>query len=131
MLLKKLCFTALCLACMSIADAEPSAAFNTCLDESDGSTLSSMDCLHAEYDRQDKLLNEYYQTAMHNMDSEQKKLLRSAQRSWIDFRDKNCEVESSLAGGQIASLFYSECLMTLTSDRVEQLEAISKAMIGE
>ena len=49
-------------------------------------------------------------------------MLRDAQRAWITFRDKACEVESTIArGGSMQPLLYSSCLERETRARTESL----------
>lgn len=49
-------------------------------------------------------------------------LLRDAQRAWITFRDKACEVESTIVrGGSMQPLVYSSCLERETRARTESL----------
>ena len=49
-------------------------------------------------------------------------LLRDAQRAWITFRDKACEVESTMfRGGSMQPLIYATCLERETRARTESL----------
>ncbi|MEH6361832.1 MAG: lysozyme inhibitor LprI family protein, partial [Amylibacter sp.] len=52
-------------------------------------------------------------------------ILRDAQRAWITFRDKNCEVETlAYRGGTIVPLIIATCLESMTRVRSEQLRMI-------
>jgi uncharacterized protein YecT (DUF1311 family) len=52
-------------------------------------------------------------------------MLRDAQRAWIKFRDKNCEVETlAFRGGTIVPLIRATCLEEMTRARSEQLRRI-------
>lgn len=52
-------------------------------------------------------------------------MLRDAQRAWITFRDKNCEVETlAYRGGSIVPLIHTTCLEGMTRARSEQLRMV-------
>ncbi len=51
--------------------------------------------------------------------------LRDAQRAWITFRDKACEVEGyAMRGGSAEPLLVNSCLAGLTRERTAQLLAL-------
>ena len=51
--------------------------------------------------------------------------LRDAQRAWITFRDKACEVEGyAMRGGSAEPLLVNGCLAGLTRERAAQLLAL-------
>ena len=57
-------------------------------------------------------------------DAEILKRLVAAERAWIDFRDKDCALQSTSAlGGTGESTAFSDCRYVLTKARVEALEA--------
>ena len=57
-------------------------------------------------------------------DAEILKRLVVAERAWIDFRDKNCSLQStSMLGGTGESNVYGTCLYAMTKARVQALEA--------
>ncbi len=89
-------------------------------------------CAYQSYLRADEDLNLAYGLAMEaarEMDRYLKdgdvpaaKLLKEAQRAWITFRDKACEVESTLfRGGSMQPLIHSSCLERETRNRTEAL----------
>ena len=52
--------------------------------------------------------------------------LRDAQRAWIAFRDKACEVEGmQYEGGSIRPMIVASCLARLTGQRAEDLRALA------
>ncbi len=95
------------------------------MDKSGGVTIEMMDCTDAELKRQDVRLNEAYKTII-KMDNnpENKKELQAVQRTWIRFRDLNCELYPiTYAGNLDLSIVGStECKMNVTADRVKALE---------
>lgn len=61
-------------------------------------------------------------------DVEIAKRLVAAERAWIDFRDKECNLQStSMLNGTGESNVYGECLYTMTKARVKALEAYRSA----
>ncbi len=93
-----------------------------------GETQPEMNaCAHQDYEKADKALNEAYAAvvAIHKNDNEAIGLLKSAQRSWIKFRDAECEFETiDSKGGSIRPLLRSQCLTGLTEARTRQLRKI-------
>ncbi len=57
-------------------------------------------------------------------DGEILKRLVAAERAWIDFRDKDCNLQStSMLGGTGEPIAYGDCLYSMTKARVKALEA--------
>ena len=56
------------------------------------------------------------------------KRLVAAERAWIDFRDKDCELQSvSMLGGTGEPVGFSDCRYAMTKARVVALEAVRRA----
>ncbi len=86
----------------------------------DGSMVEMRKCAQDKYVKADKDLNQTYQRLMANLnnDSARKQRLITAQRSWIDFRDKSCNYEASEAlGGSLEGLLLTQCLTRVTEQR--------------
>lgn len=101
-----------------------SATFQTCLDKSGGVTLEMRECISAEYERQDQLLNRNYQALMADLTPERKKQLQSAQRLWIQYRDANCQFYADPDGGTMAAIAAADCGLQMTADRVRELAGL-------
>lgn len=81
-------------------------------------------CAGQDYQKADKELNAIYKQLFGKYDDANKKLLQTAQRAWMDFRDKECAYETNLTiGGTIHSTMVTNCDTTLTLDRIKQLKA--------
>jgi len=118
---------ALCLAVTAPALAQD-------IDCDDATTQFEMNiCAHQSYLHADEALNQAYAQAMaaaksrdeylSDGDVPAELLLRDAQRAWIAFRDKACELESTIVrGGSMQPLVYSGCLERETRNRTEALE---------
>jgi uncharacterized protein YecT (DUF1311 family) len=98
--------------------------------------LTQMDmnaCASRAYASADAQLNHVWKSAIRaaklrdeylpNGDTPSEELLRTAQRSWITFRDQACLAESTVVrGGSIQPLMQYVCLERLTLNRIESLE---------
>jgi len=92
-------------------------------------------CAHDDWEAADAELNAAYQRAMTLVkgwdadlpEAEQggAEALRQAQRAWITFRDKACEVEGfPMKGGSAEPLLVFGCLRQLTEERTAQLDGL-------
>jgi uncharacterized protein YecT (DUF1311 family) len=64
-----------------------SPEYATCIDKSNGVTGEMLDCMSAEFTRQDARLSENYKRLMSKLSAKRKEALLEAQRAWIKFRD--------------------------------------------
>ncbi|SDQ22836.1 lysozyme inhibitor LprI family protein [Pseudovibrio sp. Tun.PSC04-5.I4] len=80
-------------------------------------------CAVQEYMVWDQRLNAAYQAIMKLASFNVKSSLKSAQRSWIEFRDETCSANALIyEGGSHASLAMSVCMGDQTAVRSLQLE---------
>ena len=75
---------------LAVADTEMSQEYLKCIDRSNGVTSEMLDCISAEFTRQDARPNENYKRLMSKLSAKRKEGLLEAQRAWIKFRDANC-----------------------------------------
>lgn len=95
-------------------------------DPADESQMGMNICAAADYKAADAKLNEAYGEVMKRLsdDAEGRKLLQTAQRAWIAFRDAECAFSANDSkGGSIYPMLVSECLTELTNARTGQLKA--------
>ncbi|RIJ12131.1 MULTISPECIES: lysozyme inhibitor LprI family protein [unclassified Pseudomonas] len=103
-----------------------------CANASDQATMNQ--CAGQENKAADKELNAVYQqiTARLKGEPASKKLLISAQRAWIGFRDAECEFSASgVKGGSMYPMIYSSCITRVTKDRTEALKQYLKCEEGD
>ena len=103
-----------------------------CANASDQATMNQ--CAGQEFKSTDKELNAVYQqiTGRLKDNPDRKKLLVSAQRAWIGFRDTECKFSASgVAGGSVYPLIYSNCMTSMTKTRVEALKQYLKCEEGD
>lgn len=109
---------------MAFAADEPdfTKQYSACMDKSDGVTSSMLNCTGAEIKIQDARLNKAYNAVMAQLTPVRKKSLQDAQRAWIKFRDANCSFYEDPEGGTMATLMGSDCYLSATAKRAEEIE---------
>ncbi|MEZ1325359.1 lysozyme inhibitor LprI family protein [Pseudomonas fluorescens] len=103
-----------------------------CANASDQATMNQ--CAGQDFKAADKELNTVYQQISGRLkdNPDGKKLLVSAQRAWIGFRDAECKFSSSgVTGGSVYPWVYSSCLTGVTKVRVEALKQYLKCEEGD
>ena len=117
--------------------AAADARLKACIDR-DSSNAHIMACTSVVQPIVDARLNSVYQAwteALRNPkpdeaedDAEILKRLVAAERAWIDFRDRDCNLQStSMLGGTGEPIAYGDCLYSMTKARVKALEAARSA----
>jgi len=103
-----------------------------CANANDQSTMNQ--CASEDFKAADKELNTLYQqiTTRLKDSPDAKKLLVSAQRSWVAFRDAECSFSASgVSGGSVYPMIYSNCLAGETKVRVETFKQYLKCEEGD
>lgn len=103
-----------------------STQYSTCMDKSDGVTTKMNACISAEIKRQDVRLNKAYKTLSTSLTSIRKKQLQEVQRTWIKYRDQNCNFYVDPDGGSLARVSGGICLMEMTANRANELQEFVK-----
>ncbi|MEG4208793.1 lysozyme inhibitor LprI family protein [Microcoleus sp. S13_B4] len=84
-------------------------------------------CSSQEFEAADKKLNQLYQQLQAKISSRQKQRLTVAQRTWIKFRDENCDyAKGQFEGGSLAASTYGYCRARVTQERIKDLEGYLK-----
>ncbi len=84
-------------------------------------------CSSQEFEAADKKLNQLYQQLQAKISSRQKQRLTVAQRTWIKFRDENCDyAKGQFEGGSLAASTYGYCRARVTQERIKDLESYLK-----
>ena len=110
---------------LAAADGELSQTYSACMDKSKGVTSEMLDCISAEFTRQDDRLNENYKRLMSKLSGKRKEGLLEAQRAWIKFRDTNCNFYYDPDGGSAAHLAGSDCMLNATADCATELKNLT------
>jgi uncharacterized protein YecT (DUF1311 family) len=103
-----------------------SADYQRCSNSGDaakGVTSAMLDCMKAEYDRQDGRLNRVYTQRMASLSATRRQTLRASQRRWLAARDPGCRRQAKPSeGGTIWGLDMMGCQINATIRRTAWLE---------
>jgi uncharacterized protein YecT (DUF1311 family) len=120
-------FAALAIAAAPLAasahETGLSKPYAACMDKSGGVTMGMIECITAEHQRQDLLLNKAYKALMAGLPAPRKAQLQQAQRAWLNYRDANCAFYDDPGGGTLARVNANDCMMTATAERARELES--------
>lgn len=117
----------LCLSNASLAEEyKLSKKYSDCMDRTGGATVPMRECIAEETKRQDAQLNRVYKQLMASLSPARKKQLQNAQRAWIKFRDLNCGFYADPEGGTMALVAADDCYLTMTAERVNELESFKE-----
>jgi uncharacterized protein YecT (DUF1311 family) len=91
------------------------------------------DCFGNAYKKSDAQLNGLYKQITGRLKDDQAttKLLVTAQRAWVGFRDAECDFSTSaVSGGSAFGMVQAICLDRLTSKRIEDFKTYLKCQEG-
>jgi uncharacterized protein YecT (DUF1311 family) len=92
-------------------------------DAANGVTFAMLDCMSAEYKRQDARLNQTYTMLMARLPAARKNALRISERRWLAGRDAGCRRKAKPSeGGTIWGLDMTGCQINETIARTMWLE---------
>lgn len=114
----------LLLATVALLAAATAQAADDCANAQDQSTMDI--CAGEAYKKSDRQLNDLYKKIEARLkdDAATTKLLVTAQRAWVAFRDAECAFSSSgVSGGSVYPMIHSMCLDGLTQARAKDLQA--------
>ncbi|PKV13571.1 lysozyme inhibitor LprI family protein [Xanthomonas prunicola] len=94
----------------------------SCIKLSGGATPDLLDCDSDEYDYQNSRLNRVYRSVIAGLDAAKKQELLSEERAWIGKRDRLCNLNGQLGGGQAEDIEESSCRLNATARRADELE---------
>lgn len=106
-------------------------ALSQCMETPEGmSTHGMRECLsqaNADWDRE---LNRVWRELMRELPAEAQTALRASQRQWLAFRDADVAALEAAYGSMQGSMYLimlADSVVTLTRDRVRQLDALLEA----
>jgi uncharacterized protein YecT (DUF1311 family) len=116
---------------LATLSAAPMARADECKDQ----TQAGLDaCADASYKKADAALNSAYKEIVGRLknNAATTKLLVTAQKAWIAYRDAECAFSSSAsAGGSIYPMVVSICLEGVTEERTKDLGVFLKCGEGD
>ncbi|HEY4141327.1 MAG TPA: lysozyme inhibitor LprI family protein, partial [Pseudolabrys sp.] len=90
-------------------------------DDCDGGTAQIVECIGKLTEEQDRRLNKAYRETLKDVRSEQRDLLKTAQRLWVKYRDANCEYYHQ-GEGSISRIEAEQCMYRMTKSRADELD---------
>jgi uncharacterized protein YecT (DUF1311 family) len=78
-------------------------------------------CGRLEFEAADAALNTLYREMIVKYDASNQALLKTAQESWMAFRDAECTYETSGYDGDYGALVYHQCRTAKTKERITVL----------
>jgi len=100
-------------------DVRPS--FNRCIDSSSGVTVVVLNCIGAEYDFQDAVLNARYKGLSARLNPKQRTVLRASQRRWLKGREAACAKDAGVGDGTLADVTRNQCMLGNLVARIDWL----------
>jgi uncharacterized protein YecT (DUF1311 family) len=116
------------------AIAAPTGATADECGKAQGGQAGLDECYDKVFEKSDAELNKLYKEIEARLkdDPDTKKLLVTAQRSWVAFRDAECDFQASgSSGGSVAPMIYSMCLDGLTKSRIEDFKGYLQCEEGD
>ena len=118
-------------ACFVILASAPAAWGQEC-DRNDDSQSMMTICAGVDFQAADAKLNAAYKDLVGRNDEKSNRLLQTAQRAWIAFRDAECAYSTADSeGGSIHPMEISQCLTELTNERTKQLTSGPNCQDGD
>jgi uncharacterized protein YecT (DUF1311 family) len=87
--------------------------------------MENNECSANELEKEDKLLNKVYGDFRKSLEKKDQDKLKTAQISWIKYKEQFCEFEGSLMeGGSMMPLVISECKKELTQQQRKRITSL-------
>lgn len=96
--------------------------FSKCIDRAGAVDPAIVECMSAEFGRQDKLLNQTYKKLLAQLSPVQAKKLQDAQRLWVRYTESNCAFYYDPDGGASARQSANQCAIDARASRTKELD---------
>ncbi|KQT61329.1 hypothetical protein ASG52_00080 [Methylobacterium sp. Leaf456] len=118
-----------CVAVAAFGLALGSAAAAECK----GTTQADLNaCADADLKRTDTAMNAAYGRLMKRIGPAAQQGLKEAQRAWLPYRDKTCDLEAlGAAGGSAQPMVRAGCLAAITEERTKRLSGYLACQEGD
>lgn len=107
-------------------EAKMTSAYDKCITRAGAIDPEILECMSAEFLRQDKRLNAAYQKLISVLSPNQKKGLQEAQRFWVKYTEANCAFYYNPDGGTSARQSANQCEIDARASRAKELEDLRK-----
>jgi uncharacterized protein YecT (DUF1311 family) len=98
--------------------------YSKCIERSGAVDPKILDCMSAEYIRQDKRLNQAYKKLLNQETPKRKKELQEVQRLWVKYTEANCDFYYDPNGGTLARQSANQCSIDARASRATELESL-------
>jgi uncharacterized protein YecT (DUF1311 family) len=91
-------------------------------------------CASNELQYADRIMNSLYRALRADMSPQEAQRFVLAQRAWLNWRDRECEMQTHGgfgAPGTITPMMMNECLRDMTRDRVDRFRDFTKCAPGD
>lgn len=122
------CLLSAILLVSAIAYGEESPQSHAACMENAVSTSDMVACISEEFEREDQRLNDNYQQLRSQLSDGRQEQLLTAQRAWIAYKEANCDFYADPEGGTLARVSANSCVLTETTDRADELEALMQPL---
>lgn len=98
------------------------------------STKEQVECYETRSDSLDAAMNDVYKKALLRLGPNQKKLMREAQRSWLQFRDKENAAANAIYAqiqGTIRQQYGADKTYSLLENRLKELEETLGVLVND
>ena len=96
-----------------------------------GTTMSINECYGHEVKKSDEKILNVYSSYRQTLDTEGKKELLNLQRSWINYKLKQCSHEVAQYGrGSIVNQLYSQCMINMNDRRIDELRYLGECNLA-
>ncbi|MCX8959575.1 lysozyme inhibitor LprI family protein [Erwinia psidii] len=108
---------------LSAKELAYSDQFKKCMNAAEGVTVSMRACYADEIDSQEKRLNLNYRNYLSLISPDIKKNFVNAQRTWVKYRDENCQAfQSQEVGGTLSLVVGDSCYLKMTTERADDFQ---------
>lgn len=104
---------------------DPNPSFTACSSKAN-TTVAMENCGKAGLADANRRVNLAYQKALPTFPTDQQAKLRSAERTWIAFREQDCRVYTGADAGSMAAPAYLSCMVDRTETRIRELAAFAQ-----
>jgi uncharacterized protein YecT (DUF1311 family) len=114
-------------ALLAAAHAQKRAQSDPCADAQSQSQMNM--CADKRFKAADAALNRAYNELASKLEADARARLKTAEVSWLKYRDDNCEYEAApFDGGSMQPLIRSSCYERMTKARTEELRGQLKEL---
>ncbi len=119
--------------CLAVAAFGLALGSSAAAAECKGTTQADLNtCADADLKRADAAMNAAYLKLMKRIGPQAQAALKEAQRAWLPYRDKSCDLEAlGTEGGSAQPMVRAGCVTALTEERTRRLTGYLTCQEGD